>query len=55
MLKAAALNGWLDEPRKAERSSRAFGIALVLGVILLMLLLAGLAVLLMRWIWSLFS
>jgi hypothetical protein len=48
------LNGWLDQPKKAERSSRAFGIALVLGVIFFLLLLAGLAVLLARWIWSLF-
>jgi hypothetical protein len=47
------LNGWLDQPNKAERSSRAFGIALVLGVVLFLLLLAGLAVLLARWIWSL--
>jgi len=48
------LNGWLDQPEKAERVSRAFGIALVLGVVLFLLLLAGLAVLLARWIWSSF-
>ena len=48
------LNGWLDEPKKAERASRAFGIALVLGVVLFLLLLAGLAVALARWTWSLF-
>jgi hypothetical protein len=48
------LNGWLDQPKKAERSSRAFGIALVLGVVLFLLLLAGLALLLARWILSLF-
>ena len=47
------LNGWFDQPRKVERSSRAFGIALVLGVVLFLLLLVGLAVLLARWIWSL--
>ena len=44
----------LDQPKKAERSSRAFGTALVLGVVLFLLLLAGLALLLGRWIWSLF-
>ena len=48
------LNGWLDEPKKAERASRAFGIALVLGVVLFLLLLAGLAVALARWTWSFF-
>jgi hypothetical protein len=48
------LNGWLDDPRKTERSSRAFGIALVLGLVLFVLLLAGLTLLLARWIWSLF-
>ncbi|MET0918595.1 MAG: hypothetical protein ABWY07_09280, partial [Burkholderiales bacterium] len=48
------LNGWLDHPQKTERSSRAFGIALVLGVVLFLLLLAGVALLLARWILSLF-
>ena len=48
------LNSWLDEPKKAERANRAFGIALVLGVVLFLLLLAGLAVALARWTWSLF-
>jgi hypothetical protein len=48
------LNGWLDQPKETERSSRAFGTALVLGVVLSLLLLAGLALLLARWIWPLF-
>ena len=48
------LNGWLDQPKETERSNRAFGTALVLGVVLLLLLLAGLALLLARWIWSSF-
>jgi Domain of unknown function (DUF4112) len=48
------LNSWLDEPKKAERASRAFGIALVLGMVFFLLLLAGLAVALARWTWSLF-
>jgi len=47
------LNGWFGDPKKTERSSRAFGIALVLGLVLFLLLLAGLTVLLARWIWSL--
>jgi hypothetical protein len=47
------LDGWLEQPRKVERSSRAFGIALVLGLVLFVLLLGGLALLLARWIWSL--
>jgi hypothetical protein len=46
------LDGWLEQPRKVERSSRAFGIALVLGMVLFVLLLGGLALLLARWIWS---
>jgi len=48
------LNGWLDHPRMTERASRAFGIALVLGVVLFLLLLAGLALLLAKWTLSLF-
>ena len=47
------LDGWLDQPEKAERSSRAFGLALLLAVVLFLLVLAGLGVLLARWIWSL--
>jgi hypothetical protein len=37
------LDDWLEQPKKAERSSRAFAIVLML---------AGLGVLLARWIWS---
>jgi len=48
------LNGWLDHPKKTERSSRAFGMALVLGVVLFLVLLVGLALLLANWILSLF-
>ena len=47
------LNGWLDQPGKTVRASRAFGIALVLGVVLFLLLLVGIAFLLARWLWSL--
>jgi Domain of unknown function (DUF4112) len=47
------LDGWLDQPEKAERSSRTFGLALLLAVVLFVLVLAGLGVLLARWIWSL--
>src|SRR5262245_29675368 len=48
------LGGWLDEPKRVEHSSRAFGTALVIGLVLLLLLLAGISLLLVRWLWSLF-
>ena len=46
------LNRWLDQPRKTQRASTAFGILLVLGLVLLLLLPAGLALLLAGWIFS---
>jgi Domain of unknown function (DUF4112) len=48
------LNDWLDQPKKAERSSRAFAIVLMLGLVVSLLLPAGLTLLLARWIWSSF-
>jgi Domain of unknown function (DUF4112) len=47
------LNAWLDRPGKTERASRAFGVLLVLGLVLLLLVPAGLAWLLAGWISSL--
>jgi hypothetical protein len=46
------LDAWIERPRKAERSSRLFGIALGAGVVLFLALLGTLAFLLARWIWS---
>src|SRR5262245_20466229 len=40
------LNRWLDHPKETERSSRAFGVALVLGVVVFLLLVVGLGLLL---------
>ena len=46
------LDTWIERPEKAERSSRLFGIALVAGVVLVLVLLGALAFLLARWIWG---
>ncbi len=44
------LDAWLDRPEKAERSSRAFALLLVLAVAALLVLLGALGFLLLRWI-----
>lgn len=44
------LDAWLDDPKKTTRSSRAFGILLILAVALFLLGLIALSVLLVRWI-----
>jgi hypothetical protein len=48
------LNGWLDQPRKTERSSRAFGALLILAIVLFLVGLIALGFLLVRWIAGLF-
>ncbi len=48
------LESWLDAPRKAERSSRLLGVAVVGGTALVLVLLVALGVLLARWIVGLF-
>jgi hypothetical protein len=46
------LDAWIERPQKAERSSRRFGIAMVAGMLLLLVLLGTLAFLLARWVWD---
>jgi hypothetical protein len=48
------LSGWLDEPKKAERSSRAFGLVILLWTALFLGLLLYLGYLVARWLFSLF-
>jgi hypothetical protein len=48
------LDGWLERPEKAERSSRLFGALLVLGLAVFLALLGVLGFLLVRWLVSLF-
>jgi hypothetical protein len=48
------LNEWFDRPEKVERSSRAFGIGLVIAVVLGLALLGYVSFLALRWIFSLF-
>jgi len=48
------LDAWLDRPQKAERSSRAFVLLLVLALAALLVLLGVLGFLLLRWIAGLF-
>jgi len=47
------LDKWIERPHAAERSSRLFGIALVAGVVLFLLLLGFAAFALIRWFASL--
>lgn len=47
------LDAWLDRPQDAERSSRLFGILLVAGVALFLVLLGVAAFLLVKWLASL--
>lgn len=47
------LDAWIEQPGKTARSSRHFGIAIVGGVVLFLVLLGTLAFLLARWIFSL--
>ena len=44
------LESWLDDPKRTTRSSRFFGGALVVGVIVFLVLLVALGVLAARWI-----
>jgi hypothetical protein len=48
------LNEWFDRPEKTERSSRAFGIGLVVAVVLGLALLGYVSFLVVRWLFSLF-
>jgi len=48
------LNDWFDRPEKTERASRAFGMGLVVAVMLFLALLGYAAFLLLRWLFSLF-
>lgn len=48
------LSRWFDQPHKTERSSRAFGIALILGMVALLALLGYAGFALLRWLFSLF-
>src|SRR5256885_5174311 len=48
------LDAWLERPREAERSSRLFGILLVIGMAAFLLLLGAAAVLFLRWLVRLF-
>jgi hypothetical protein len=48
------LDAWLDQPKKTVRSSRAFGVILILAITLFLLGLIALAFLLIRWIAGLF-
>ena len=48
------LEAWMDEPKRTVRASRFFGAALIAGVIAFLLLLAVLAVLLVRWLAGVF-
>jgi hypothetical protein len=47
------LNDWFDRPGKTERYSRAFGIGLVIAVVLFLALLGYAAFLVLRWLFSL--
>lgn len=44
------LEGWLEDPKRVTRRSRAFGFALVAGVVIFVTGLVGAGVLLARWI-----
>ena len=48
------LESWLDNPGRTARSSRWLGIALIVGLVVFLLLLAVLGVLIVRWIAGLF-
>ena len=48
------LDAWFDQPGTAERSSRLFGIGLVIAVVLGLALLGYASFLALRWIFSLF-
>jgi hypothetical protein len=47
------LNDWFDRPQKTERASRAFGLGLVIAVLLFLALLGYVGFLLVRWLFSL--
>jgi Domain of unknown function (DUF4112) len=47
------LNAWLDHPRTAQRSSRAFLVFLTLGLALFLILVCVAGFLIARWLWNL--
>jgi hypothetical protein len=47
------LDDWLDHPRRAQRSSRAFMLLLTLGLALFLVLLCAAGFLIARWLWNL--
>lgn len=46
------LNAWLEHPRDTQRASRAFVLALTLGLVALVVLLCAAGFLLARWLWT---
>jgi Domain of unknown function (DUF4112) len=48
------LNDWFDRPEKTERASRAFGVGLLVAVVLFLALLGYVGFLLVRWLFSMF-
>jgi Domain of unknown function (DUF4112) len=49
------LNAWLEEPRQAQRSSRAFMFWLTAGLVLFLVLVCAAGFLLARWLWNLLA
>src|SRR5688572_799139 len=49
------LNAWLDHPREAQRSSRAYVFWLSAGLIAFLLLICAAGFLLARWLWNLLA
>jgi hypothetical protein len=49
------LNAWLEHPRGTQRASRAFVLALTLGLAALLVLLCAAGFLLARWLWNLLA
>jgi len=49
------LDAWLEQPRAAQRSSRAFVVSLTAGLVVLLLLICAAGFLLARWLWNLLA
>jgi hypothetical protein len=49
------LNAWLEHPRAAQRSSRAFMVALTAGLVAFLVLVCAAGFLLARWLWNLLA
>jgi len=49
------LNAWLDHPRDAQRSSRAFVFALVAGLVGFLVLACAAGFIIARWLWNLLA